>query len=477
MKFASYILVFLIHALILISSCSTSRESLIDVGTAHAFRAGFPEVKARATGFFDTASSPVLDIHAEIMHRSLIFTSSEGIKTANIQIHGYLRDVQNSAELVLRFSEEFRIQSNTDSIIFDSSSSLVFERRLQASPGLYQLDLLIKDQTSDKTSSLKLFVRIPDPLSSKPDLTDIRITRQIDNQEEVVTSFLIPSEGDSLHFTFFSVIPKDIPFVSLTSKLYKIRSDTEIPRPLSQIPISTASLAFQGIDYSTLTELNSWEHSVDSTYGVIPFSAIAEIKEPGVYRFLVTIKSDNQENDIFGKKRFRDFAIVGGNFPEIKTQQDMIPPLSYLMDRREFLRISSISEPDSLRRAFEQFWLRNTRNRSVARDIIQLYFSRVEEANNYFSGFREGWMTDMGMIYILFGPPIHIENTIDSMTWYYGFDRMDPRNSFRFERARVAGESFPFQHYILVRNRLYLEIENSIIQDWLSGRVLTRGGL
>lgn len=470
-------LILLVTSLIFITSCTSSRESLIDPGTAHAFRTGFPEVKARASGFFDQSSNPVVDIHAEITHSSLIFTTSEGFSRARIQIDGYLRKATDSNELVQRFSEEFTIRPDTGAEVVDGRTSFVFDRRLTVGPGLYELDLLVKDLTSDKISSLKLFVRVANPSGSQPDLTDIRVAREINGIESVVTSFLIPSSSDSLFFSFFSILPEHTQTITVNSRLSEIRSDREIPRPMSQMPITTGSLAFQGVDYSTLTEIKSWTHTFDSEVGILPIALSTEIPERGVYRFEVSITTESEQTTNTQIRRFRDFAIVSPNFPEIRTQREMIPPLSYLMDRREFQRISSIEEPDSLRKAFEQFWLRNTRNRSTARDVIQLYYSRVEEANRIFTGFREGWMTDMGMVYILLGPPAHIENTIDSMTWFYGFDRMDPRTTFRFERARVPGTSFPFQHYILVRNRFYHEIEHSIIQDWLTGRILIRGGL
>jgi GWxTD domain-containing protein len=473
MKRVFYTLAFLFFCYFQLSGCSASRENLIDPGTAHAFRTGFPEVKARVSGFFDEQSSPVVDVHAEISHSSLIFTSIDGSRQARIQIDGYLRKSDDSLELVQRFSQEFTIRPSEES---ERSNSLIFERRLQVPAGVYELDFLVKDLTSDKTSSLKLFVRVAAPVSRQADLTDIRISSLVEDRQSVVTSFLIPATSDSLFFSFFAVKPDNETPVTVTSRLLEIRSDREIPRPMSHMPITTGSLAYQGVDYSTLTEINSWSSTIEQP-GIKPLYISGSKPNQGVYRFEVTISNTESDGTDSEVRRFRDFSIVSPNFPEIKTQREMIPPLSYLMDRREFQRISSIEEPDSLRRAFEQFWLRNTRNRNTARDVIQLYYSRVEEANRIFTGFREGWMTDMGMVYILLGPPVHIENTIDSMTWHYGFDRMDPRTIFRFERARVPGASFPFQHYVLVRNRFYHDVEHTIIQDWLTGRILIRGGL
>jgi hypothetical protein len=40
---------------------------------------------------------------------------------------------------------------------------------------------------------------------------------------------------------------------------------------------------------------------------------------------------------------------------------------------------------------------------------MEQYYARVEYANKHFSHFQEGWRTDMGMVYITFGPPNNVE--------------------------------------------------------------------
>jgi hypothetical protein len=40
---------------------------------------------------------------------------------------------------------------------------------------------------------------------------------------------------------------------------------------------------------------------------------------------------------------------------------------------------------------------------------MEQYYARVEYANKHFSHFMEGWRTDMGMVYIMFGPPSNVE--------------------------------------------------------------------
>ena len=48
-------------------------------------------------------------------------------------------------------------------------------------------------------------------------------------------------------------------------------------------------------------------------------------------------------------------------------------------------------------------------------ELMDEYYKRVSYANENFDGWKDGWETDRGMIYILFGPPDQVERTNPSM--------------------------------------------------------------
>ena len=60
-------------------------------------------------------------------------------------------------------------------------------------------------------------------------------------------------------------------------------------------------------------------------------------------------------------------------------------------------------------------------------ELMEEYYIRVNYVNDYFNmSWKEGWETDFGMIYILFGPPDEIQrsninssNTSTYQVWYY----------------------------------------------------------
>ena len=78
----------------------------------------------------------------------------------------------------------------------------------------------------------------------------------------------------------------------------------------------------------------------------------------------------------------------------------------------------------------------------------------------------------MGMVFILFGPPYFVENYLDTSIWYYSYNRADPLTTFRFYRPKVSDQFFPYQHYILQRQRYYHSVEYDLIESWKRGIVL-----
>ena len=49
-------------------------------------------------------------------------------------------------------------------------------------------------------------------------------------------------------------------------------------------------------------------------------------------------------------------------------------------------------------------------------ELMDEYYKRVSYANENFDGWKDGWETDRGMIYILFGPPDQVQRTNQSMS-------------------------------------------------------------
>ncbi len=102
-----------------------------------------------------------------------------------------------------------------------------------------------------------------------------------------------------------------------------------------------------------------------------------------------------------------------------------------------------------------------------AEKLIQEFNRRVEYANCFFSAHKEGWKTDRGMVYLLFGPADRVISDIRGEVWSYGFTNSVQRE-FVFARNPSGLHKNDF---VLERNIGYREIEFAAIQRWKNGWV------
>lgn len=116
-------------------------------------------------------------------------------------------------------------------------------------------------------------------------------------------------------------------------------------------------------------------------------------------------------------------------------------------EKKEFLSLP----PEKRKDYIEEFW-----NRRPA-GFKEEYYRRIEEANKMFrGGGRPGWLQDRGMVYIIYGPPTHMEKyPMGSASypyaheiWYYEYIQIvfvDPYNSGDY---RLTAESLFTLDYI-----------------------------
>ena len=87
-----------------------------------------------------------------------------------------------------------------------------------------------------------------------------------------------------------------------------------------------------------------------------------------------------------------------------------IDQVRYIARDSEMDSLKSAKTPEEKQKLFLEFWKRRDPNPNTPRnERMEEYYTRVEYANRHFSRYREGWRTDMGLVYILLGPPSNVE--------------------------------------------------------------------
>ncbi len=338
----------------------------------------------------------------------------------------------------LRFS--FQLKNKRGGPLLDSSSVRVTEvdreRTKKELTGYVTLHTGI-----DKKGVMKVDIR--DLNRKKSSSQVLEVDRSNKNTPQ---NFLLEKPGQEQPF-FRNYLKRGEPFrirtqvevVELLGRYY----DRDFPLP----PPPFSSVPMQAFNYEA-----------DSLFRVsLTDSGTVELQAPdsGMYHF----RFDTLTRSGLTIHRFRK------GFPEVNTVDAMLGPLRYLTTEKEF---KELKDSENLKKAIDEFWLNCGGSHERSRKLIKNYYNRVETANRYFSSYTEGWKTDRGLIYIMFGRPNVISKEEGGETWTYGEE--DNMMSLTFSFYKVKNP-FSDNDHNLDRNQLYQTSWYRAVESWRNGRV------
>ncbi len=146
------------------------------------------------------------------------------------------------------------------------------------------------------------------------------------------------------------------------------------------------------------------------------------------------------------------------DFPRIKSPIPMILSTRYITTKAE---IAGMLGAESQKNAVDEFWLNRSPNKNFAKELIKTYYTRVQVSNREFTTYKEGWKTDRGMIYVVFGKPDEVLKARGKEVWIY--DQTRNRTSMRFEFRKVDGQT------LLNRNAYLKRGWDMEVYDWRRG--------
>ncbi|MBI3258664.1 MAG: GWxTD domain-containing protein [Ignavibacteriae bacterium] len=94
----------------------------------------------------------------------------------------------------------------------------------------------------------------------------------------------------------------------------------------------------------------------------------------------------------------------------LKDLEKSIRQMRYVASQTELDNIRDASSSEDKRQRFEEFWKKLDPTPITERnEAFEEYYGRIEFANKNYRSYTEGWLTDMGMVFIILGPPSNIE--------------------------------------------------------------------
>lgn len=453
-------------------SCSPGMnpDNYIERGTRNVFQIGHPEFYISAYGIYEEQNNSIIRLFMDVVRNSLITKSTNNGQSASADAFVNIRRVDDEDGQTLSDSFSIKLSNYEESNQQRRYYNII--KQYDVEPGMYNIEVTLKDNSSKNTTTVATQTFIPSQAGTEPHLTNIQLFGlDIEEGEGYmpITTYDIPARYDSLKFVYQVTNNRSDSGLRVNSTLEKFKSDTSPARTMGNANYSSSSIQYKGIDYDESTTFQTNRRTLFQEGSVLIEYKLASI-ERGNYRFRVYLNSKTSEDEL--ESATRDFGIKSEHYPSVKTPRELARPLYYLMSENEYEELLSLESDSAIKNSMDRFWLQHIGDKEKARQVIDHYYSRVESANKLFSNFKEGWKTDRGMMYILFGPPLYKNKTLNTLEWFYSYDRSNPRKRFAFERPKSVNRHYPFNNYLLQRKFGYNNIEYKQRRLWLKGLIL-----
>lgn len=152
-------------------------------------------------------------------------------------------------------------------------------------------------------------------------------------------------------------------------------------------------------------------------------------------------------------------------FPGVSNSEEMINCTRYIMSKDEFEECKNAADKKA---AIDKFWVSLGGSNERAKELLKRYYGRVKEANKYYTSYTQGWKTDRGMIFIVFGQPTNIYKRKTSEVWVYGQETNPNALHLVFNKTE---NPFSDNDFILERSQFFKEPWYTAVDYWRQGRV------
>lgn len=303
----------------------------------------------------------------------------------------------------------------------------------------------------EMTVDFDIPARYPDDYLLK--ITLIDLNRQKDNDVFRFYDVIKSNKNTAQNFLvtdndYYPVFEKHIN----TGEYFKIQS-AQMDTGLIYIRYYDRELPVARTPFSTDKNI-TFRFDPDSIYSVTVANGTTELLElpfHGIYHF---------QTDISQTEGLTLFSFDNG-FPDIETPLQAILPLRYLTTQKEY---DALLASEDYKAAVDNFWLeRATYQPERAKNMIARYYQRVWDANMLFTSYQEGWKTDRGIIYIIYGPPSEVYRKTGEEEWIFG-ERGNPL-SIKFFFYKVENP-FTQNDYSLQRSPTYKTSWYIAIENW-----------
>jgi len=333
-----------------------------------------------------------LDLYAEVPYSALHFYKLNDSFHSNYDL---TFSVSDSLELLIDekwVSESLDAKNYSESV--STHISNLTQRSFSLHPGSYVIEVRLKDNETQKITHQKRRVVVRDYSTPQFNMSDIMLVSRLSRDSAKVTIFpnisgIVSNERDTLTLFFEAYGSLAIDSVRFVLSVRNLGGMIMLSDTMMQQFKTTRKTNFPTIQVT---------HLVAGDY-------LLQIK---AVPYVATDTGISRDTIISSVKPF-SIRMKGLPF-SINDLKKAIDQLQYIIDSDSLDAIRA-APSDRQRDLFMSFWKKKDPTPNTERnELMEEYYSRVQYANKHFGRFTEGWKSDMGMVYIIFGAPNNVES-------------------------------------------------------------------
>jgi GWxTD domain-containing protein len=331
-----------------------------------------------------------LDVFIQVPYSDLAFVKTDNGYTASYEM---TIDILDSTDQL--FTEKLwteNVQAQTfDQSVSTSASSLV-RRVFELPPGRYSVVTIVRDKEQKEGQRLVRKLAVSRYDTAKFTLSDI-----------MLVSRLSRSEGKT------TIVPSVSPNVGVNPGGFHIFFETYNHEQLDSVKfvIDILNEAKEVVSETVLP------HSLEEGRNQMFVKLDSDSLPIGNYRLFVRAYgiSDSVAKGVYLAETSRFFVVRWQGLPRTIKDIDLaIEQCVYIAKDAEMSHMREAKTKEEKQRRFIEFWKKRDPNPNTPRnEKMEAYFAKVDYANKNFKTYIEGWRTDMGMVYIIFGPPSNVD--------------------------------------------------------------------
>ncbi len=324
-----------------------------------------------------------LDVYIEMPLENLQFkkTSSGDNYESSVELGIVIKDFLDQQVFTQTYNEKItQTKSEQKKAASNSVSSM---KSYFLKPGFYKVNFLLKDKNSGNEFSKDFSINVGDPVKEKVIASDIMLLSDysVDEKgEQEITPLISGNIGTTESFYIFSEVLNNSG--EEFTKLLGIKSYDSKERVVFD---TLVSVTFRKGKNSLIQKIYTDDYTV------------------GNYK----LKIFDGDKEITGTT----FVYKWGDIPiSVKDLDEAVSQLLYIATTKELDHIKDAPNDEEKLKRFVKFWKSvDPSPRTPKNEIMIEYYNRIKIANERYSHYVEGWKTDMGMVFIIYGNPSVID--------------------------------------------------------------------